>query len=85
MLINMKEDIEQKIREYLSKTAEIPAAELDADTMLSEYGITSLQFMECVAEIENIFDIHFSERDLNDIYTIDDFVIKVEKKINERT
>ena len=80
----MEQNIEQKIREYLSETVGIPAAELDADTMLSEYGITSLQFMECVAEIENIFDIHFSERDLNDIYTINDFVKKVREKTNER-
>lgn len=80
----MKQDIEQKIREYLNKISEIPAAELDADTMLYEYGITSLRFMECVAEIENLFDIHLSERDLNDIYSINDFVKKVKDKIDER-
>ena len=81
----MEQNIEQKIREYLSKIVEIPAAELDADTMLSEYGVTSLQFMEFAAEIESLFDVHLSERDLSDIYTINDFVKKVEKKINERT
>lgn len=80
----MTQDIEQKIKEYLSLKVEIPANELDSDAMLSEYGITSLQFMECVAEIENLFDICLSEREVSDIYTINDFVKKVEKKINER-
>lgn len=80
----MAQDIEQKIKEYLSLKVEIPANELDSDAMLSEYGITSLQFMECVAEIENLFDICLSEREMSDIYTINDFVKKVEKKINER-
>ena len=80
----MTQDIEQKIKEYLSLKVEIPANELNSDAMLSEYGITSLQFMECVAEIENLFDICLSEREMSDIYTINDFVKKVEKKINER-
>ena len=80
----MEQEIEQKIKDCLCKTAGLPAEELDPDTMLSEYGITSLQFMGCAAEIESIFDIHLTERDLNDIYTVNDFVDKIGKKLNER-
>lgn len=75
----MKENTEGIIKKYISEKTEIPVEELDSDTMLFEYGITSLQFMEYVVEIENLFDIHLTDRDLNDIYTIRDFVKRIEK------
>lgn len=80
----MEQEIEQKITRFLSEKTEIPAVELDPGAMLTEFGITSLQFLGYVAEIESMFDIRLSERDLNDIYTIRDFAEKVTKKCHER-
>ncbi len=81
----MKQDCEKKIKEYFSKKTKISVEELDIDIMMSEYGITSLQFLEYIVEIEDIFEIKFSERDLNNIYSINDLIKCVEgKKSNER-
>lgn len=82
--MKMEQEIEQKITRFLSEKTEIPAEELDPGTMLTEFGITSLQFLGYVAEIESMFDIRLSERDLNDIYTIHDLAEKVTKKCHER-
>lgn len=74
---------EATIKEYLSKATNLPIEELDSDMMLSEFGITSLQFLQYIAEIEEMFNISFSERELNNIYTINEMVELIERKKNE--
>lgn len=80
----MDQDIENKIKQTISKVTKIPIGKIDSNAPLFEFGVSSLEFLECAVKIEDLFDISFSERDLIDIRTINDVVDKVLKKLNKK-
>lgn len=80
----MNQDIENKIKQTINKVTKIPIGKINSDATLFEFGVSSLQFFECVVKIEDLFDISFSERDLVDIRTINDVVNKVLQKLNKK-
>lgn len=69
--------------QWLSKKFNCDQNDIDINDQFSELGITSIEFMGFVAELESEFNVTITDRELSDLFTVGDLVNILEKK-NER-
>ncbi|MEA5061074.1 Acyl carrier protein [bioreactor metagenome] len=72
------DNIEAKIREIFAKRADISKA--TPETKLSELNIDSLDLVEAMMEIEEAFDIEFTNTEILELKTVQNVLDLVKKK-----
>ncbi len=75
----IRQEVEGILREVLATKVEIsPETRLEADL-----AIDSLKAMELLAEVEDRFDISIPVNVLNEVQTVEDLVLQIEKLLAE--
>jgi len=72
-------DVKEKVKEIIQKRANIENISEDDD--LSALGLDSLDLVEVMLEIEEAFNIEFSNEEIEEIKLLKDVLLLIEKKI----
>lgn len=75
-------DIYAKLTELVSEKTKV--GELKPETDLSDLGLDSLDKADIMIQVEDIFHISFSEDEMAQISTIQDFEKSIESKLNNQ-
>jgi acyl carrier protein len=74
-------DIRQKVKEILMNTLDLAEPALDFDApLITGLGVTSVQLVELLSELENEFDIEIENDDAATMRTANDVVRILEQK-----
>jgi len=74
-------EIEEKLKKIVLEILDVPESELDFDSPLREgLGVTSVDVVEILADIENQFDIEVPEEDAEKFRTMNDIVAYLKEK-----
>ena len=71
-------DIREKVKEIISKRCNIENINEEDD--LSKLGLDSLDLVEAMLEIEEVFNIEFDNDEIANLKTIKEVLILIEKK-----
>lgn len=72
-------DVKEKVKEIIQKRTNIEKISEDDD--LSALGLDSLDLVEVMLEIEEAFNIEFSNEEIEEIKLLKDVLLLIEKKI----
>ena len=67
-------NVEDKVREIISRASGVPVAEIKPEVKLSDLDMESLEKLECVMSLEDAFKIEINEDDLWRLKTAQDVV-----------
>jgi acyl carrier protein len=67
-------NVEDKVREIISRASGVPVAEIKPEGKLSDLDMESLEKLECVMSLEDAFKIEINEDDLWRLKTVQDVV-----------
>lgn len=77
-----KEEVISKIAEVIENITGIPTDGIGAETaLMDDIELSSLEVMTVVAEVESVFGIRFTTKDLMSIITMDDLAECVMQKL----
>ncbi len=77
--------IEQQIAAIVSRATMTSPRAITARTKLSELGINSLDYIECVISVEETFQIEIDPQSLWQLETVQDFVSAVKAAVAARS
>ena len=77
----MTEHIKEAVVAAISRQKAIPASVIQGDSTLRELGITSLDAITIVYEIEDAFDVEVPNEALEGLTTVDDIVTGIARLI----
>lgn len=77
-----KKDIISKVNEFLIDEFEIEEEALLADATWKEMGIDSLDFVDIVVVVENVFGLIIKGEDMVDVKTLQQFYDFIYSRIN---
>jgi len=80
----MKHEIEQVLKESIARQKMLSAEEITLDSSLEELGITSLDAITLVFDIEDKYGIEVPNEKLKQLRTVKDIVEGVEKLLASR-
>jgi acyl carrier protein len=80
----MKEDIEQTLKESIAQQKTLSIDEISLDSSLEELGITSLDSISLVFDIEDKYGIEVPNEELKRLRTVRDIVEGVENLLASR-
>ena len=80
----MKSDIEQTLRESIARQKMLSADEISLDSTLEELGITSLDAISLVFDIEDSFGVEVPNEELKKLRTVRDIVDGVDRLLAAR-
>ena len=80
----MKEDIEQTLKESIARQKMLSIDEISLDSSLEELGITSLDSISLVFDIEDKYGIEVPNEELKRLRTVRDIVEGVENLLASR-
>jgi len=80
----MKHEIEQVLKESIARQKMLSAEEITLDSSLEELGITSLDAITLVFDIEDQYGIEVPNEKLKQLRTVKDIVEGVEKLLASR-
>ena len=66
--------MKNEVIEWLATKVDMDPKEIEADMAIAELGITSLKMLEYIVDFEIHFDIKVSDREMNNIYTVQDLI-----------
>ena len=73
-------DREKKFKEILAQYGNVPAEEMTNDMRFREdLGLSSLDFMSLLGEIEDTFDVEFEEEHASKVFTIGEALDLIEE------
>ena len=80
-----QEEIFEKVKDFL---VDIIGLDDDSDikeesNIAEDLGADSLDFVELIMKLENIFDIKIEDEDVETIYTVEDLINYIDSKINK--
>ncbi len=80
-----REEIFEKVKDFL---VDIIGLDDDSDikeesNIAEDLGADSLDFVELIMKLENIFDIKIEDEDVETIYTVEDLINYIDSKINK--
>ncbi len=79
-----RQEIEEKVREFLIEDLEIDGEKIKNDARLKEdIGIDSLDFVDIVVIVEKKFGFKIKPEEMANVKTFDQFCEYIEKKIAE--
>lgn len=71
MLGRIVNNIESKIVNYLSTVLEIDPERISTTSRFSEMGMDSLDIVECIMDMEDVFDVLISDDEIPSILSVD--------------
>ncbi len=75
-----KRNIEQRVREILSKKLDVKLEDIHANTRLAEdLGVDSFGAVELMFEIEEAFELKIPDSDIEHVRTVSDIVAYVQE------
>ncbi len=80
----MKEDIEQTLKESIARQKMLSIDEISLDSSLEELGITSLDSISLVFDIEDKYGIEVPNEELKRLRTVRDIVEGVDRLLTSR-
>ena len=80
----MKQDIEQTLKESIAQQKMISVEDISLDSPLDELGITSLDSISLVYDVEDRFGVEVPNSELKKIRTLRDIVDGVEALIQAK-
>ena len=79
-----RQEIEEKVREFLIEDLEIDGEKIKNDARLKEdIGIDSLDFVDIIVIVEKKFGFKIKPEEMANVKTFDQFCEYIEKKIAE--
>ncbi len=72
-------NVEDKVRELISRASGVPAAEIEPDAKLSDLDMESLEKLECVMSLEDALKVEIKEDDLWRLKTVQDVIDAVRR------
>ncbi|MFY9905032.1 MAG: acyl carrier protein [Terriglobales bacterium] len=72
-------NIEDKVRELISRASDVPAAEIKPEAKLSDLDMESLEKLECVMSLEDALKVEIKEDDLWRLKTVQDVIDAVRR------
>ncbi|MDL2227597.1 acyl carrier protein [Odoribacter sp. OttesenSCG-928-L07] len=80
-----RKEVEKKVNDFLIEEIEIDEALLNDDALLKEdLGIDSLDFVDIVVIVENIFGFKIRPEEMTNIKTLSQFYDYIESKSKEK-
>ena len=77
-----RQEIEEKVREFLINDLEIDEERIQPEARLKEdIGIDSLDFVDIVVIVEKVFGFKIKTEDMAKVKTFNDFCDYIEKKM----
>jgi acyl carrier protein len=73
----------EEVKALLGRFVKHPVCIEEKTELVNDLGLNSLAAMELVQEVEDAFDISFPLNDLSRIRTVKDFVLQVQKEIED--
>ena len=70
----MNFNVDDKVRELISRASGVPAAELKPEAKLSDLDMESLEKLECVMSLEDALKVEIKEDDLWRLKTVQDVI-----------
>lgn len=67
-------NVEEKVRELISRASGVPVAEIKPDAKLSDLDMESLEKLECVMSLEDALKVEIKEDDLWRLKTVQDVI-----------
>ena len=74
--------IRERILELASKELMLEDFDLDAD-FVNKYDLDSIALLDFIMTLEEEFDIEISEKELNDVKSVNDIIAVIEKKADK--
>ncbi len=79
----MKEEIFEKLKDIIVEQLDVNKEDItDESDFVNDLGADSLDIVELVMEIEEVFNIKFSDKDAEKIITISDVLDYIMEKVN---
>jgi len=72
-------NVEDKVRELISRASGVPSAEIKPDAKLSDLDMESLEKLECVMSLEDALKVEIKEDDLWRLKTVQDVIDAVRR------
>jgi acyl carrier protein len=72
------------VAEIIGRAANVPARDLQPQTRLTDLGVGSLEKIECVLSLEEVFRVEITDDDLWRIRTVQDAIDLVQRSVEER-
>lgn len=67
-----------KIKTYLSDTYNIEPEQVELTTAFTELGLSSFEFVEMCAELEDELDIEINDEEMTKLFSVGDLVLYLE-------
>ena len=80
----MTADLEVAVRTAIAKQKRLEASDISNESSLEQLGISSLDAITIVYEIEELFDIEVPNEELETLGTVQDIILRVESLIQAR-
>jgi len=78
-----KVEITSKVNDFLVGEFELEADTLSPEASWNDIGIDSLDFVDIVVVVEDIFDVVIKGEDMVGVKTLQEFYDFIERKINQ--
>jgi acyl carrier protein len=72
-------NVEDKVKELISRASGVPAADIKPEAKLSDLEIESLEKLECVMSLEDALRVEIKEDDLWRLKTVQDVIDAVRR------
>jgi acyl carrier protein len=81
--MKQREDYAARLKELVNQLAE-EGTHVDADSdLVDDVGLSSIEIMELIEQLEDDYDISFPLNDLAEIRTINDMVKELERLVDD--
>lgn len=81
----MTQDIDQVVIKAIAKQKQIDASTITADSTLAVLGISSLEAITIIFEIEEQFDVEVPNENLDSLETVQDIIDGISRLIASRS
>lgn len=81
----MTKDIDQVVIKAIAKQKQIDASTITADSTLAVLGISSLEAITIIFEIEEQFDVEVPNENLDSLETVQDIIDGISRLIASRS
>lgn len=80
-----KQEIKEKVNKFIVEELEVEPEKLRDDARLKEdVGIDSLDFVDIVVIVENLFEFKIKPEEMADVRTLSQFYDYIESKVNAK-
>ena len=83
--VSMKTEVEQTLKESIARQKMLSIEDISLDSSLEELGVTSLDSISLVFDIEDKYGIEIPNEALKQLRTVRDIVDGVEKLLSSRS